>query len=834
MDYFGQFYLDSEKDIIITLYKEGKTLRYVLRTPHHTTGNLITNLAHLCHLPITYEKNGYKMIEGQIPCYIDGHNQQVYIFRLGNTKVANIYPDGQIDQKASIPAIAKTLMSQTKDYDLDEFKTLVKTYIREEVKFHSDLHTHRNANLSPDLLIALGIFHQIRYPYYYIKKLNLSLSASQKRQLEMDRQKVAKDYRDSPLTGKYLDRRIDDHTFINFAELILGNLDDAAENIAKIRTSLAVMKDGQAVFTNLEKVYLYRYVFTKGIVSEKKYLIDDYRKLQDYRNIPDQDIVKALAQMLKDSHNPYYAHMNLYQNELLWVARSYQAVGVTYAEISDTALVKKSEAAQVLQDIHEVMPAITQETGVTLRFLAAMRRIPLTIVKDAVDHDNYFLENLNVLNAIAKDPYVAGCDFVGEELNDIKELKDVIKAVVKLTKDIPSFVIRIHAGENDSLPDNVLNSIECVEEALAEGDTFPHMRIGHGLYTPSLKTQKGQKLLEKIKTHHVILEFQITSNVRLNNLSNLKYHPLKQYLNEGIACVQGTDGGALYGTNSIDEQLSLERMLDLTFDDQLKMRQVEDQIIAYSLNAFEEKMAAMPKDIAIADYYNKQIALSAKDIPLSVSKRHLDPYTLFKDQITPLPTHKIPLIVVGGSFNNITHNTRLRAPETALLDDLIKRADPSKVFFVIGPKLTGYEKYVLEHAQGFDIFCFVPSLLTASEAQKLKHQNVKIRVSIESSPLGVYKSFTYEIFKRRQSIIIAFDGNSAASNLIQDAKNSSYKSRTFIDYHCRILKDKAKSLQGYITFFYDGDHADSMLHYANTYYRALSHPEEQKRKHHHS
>lgn len=146
MDYFGQFYLDSEKDIIITLYKEGKTLRYVLRTPHHTTGNLITNLAHLCHLPITYEKNGYKMIEGQIPCYIDGHNQQVYIFRLGNTKVANIYPDGQIDQKASIPAIAKTLMSQTKDYDLDEFKTLVKTYIREEVKFHSDLHTHRNAN----------------------------------------------------------------------------------------------------------------------------------------------------------------------------------------------------------------------------------------------------------------------------------------------------------------------------------------------------------------------------------------------------------------------------------------------------------------------------------------------------------------------------------------------------------------------------------------------------------------------------------------------------------------------------------------------------------------
>lgn len=833
MNYFGTFYLDQEKDIIITLYKDQKKLCYVLKTPNHTTGNLITNLASLCHLPISYEKNGYKMIEGTIPCYIDGHNQEVYIFRLGNTKVANIYPDGRIDQKASIPAIAKTLMSQTKDYSLDEFKTLVKTYIREEVKFHSDLHTHRNANLSPDLLIALGIFHQIRYPYYYIKKLHLSLSSKQYDQLEKDRRKVAQDYQDSPLQGKYLNRKIDDHTFINFADLILGNMEHAGENIAKIRASLAVMKDGQAVFTNLEKVYLYRYVFTKGIISEEKARLD-YRQITDYHQIPDPDIVLALSQMLKDTHNPHYAHMSLYQSELLWVARSYQEVGVTYAEISDTALVKKSEAAQVLKEIHEIMPAITQETGVTLRFLAAMRRIPLTIVKDEVDHDNYFLENLNVLRAIADDPYVAGCDFVGEELNDIKELKDVIKAVVQLTQEHPSFVIRIHAGENDSLPDNVLNSIECVEEALKEGDTFPHMRIGHGLYTAPLKSSKGKRLLEKIKAHNVILEFQITSNVRLNNLSNLKYHPLKQYLSEGIACVQGTDGGALYGTNSMDEQLSLERMLELSFDDQLKMRHVEDRIIAYSLEAFKKKREALHITGDVADYYNLKIQSSSQEIPLGTSKRHFDPNTLFKDQIIPLPEDKIPLIVVGGSFNNASHNTRLRSQETALLDDLIKRSDPAKVFFVIGPKLTGYEKYILDHAKDFEIFCFVPSLLTASEVQKLKHKNVKIRVSIESSPLGVYKSFTYEIFKRRQSIIIAFDGNSAASNLIQDAKNSAYKSRTFIDYHCRQLRDKAQSLQGYITFFYDGDHADLMLHYANTYYRALSHIEDQKRKHHHS
>jgi hypothetical protein len=97
--------------------------------------------------------------------------------------VANIYPDGRVEIKAQIPAISKTLMSQTKDYRLDEKRTIVKTYIRTELKFRTDLHTHMNANLHPDLLIALGICHQIRYPLYYIKKLGLRCTKAQQEKL---------------------------------------------------------------------------------------------------------------------------------------------------------------------------------------------------------------------------------------------------------------------------------------------------------------------------------------------------------------------------------------------------------------------------------------------------------------------------------------------------------------------------------------------------------------------------------------------------------------------------------------------------------------------------
>ena len=48
-------------------------------------------------------------------------------------------------------------MSQTKDFTLSEDKTIFKTFIRKDLKFSADLHTHMNGNLTGDILIALGI-----------------------------------------------------------------------------------------------------------------------------------------------------------------------------------------------------------------------------------------------------------------------------------------------------------------------------------------------------------------------------------------------------------------------------------------------------------------------------------------------------------------------------------------------------------------------------------------------------------------------------------------------------------------------------------------------------
>ena len=810
MAYFGRFYLDKEKDMIVELEMEEGELSYMLRTPNHATGNLITNLAGLCGLPLTLDEQGLKVIRGRIPCYIDDQNREVYVFRLGDTKVANIYPDGTVERKAAIPAIAKTLMSQTKDYQLDLRKTLVKTYIRRECKFRTDLHTHMNANLDPDILIALGIHHQIRYPLYYIKKLNLRCSASQREKLDEQRAKVQKQFAGSPLKGKYLTRRIDDNTFINFADFILNNLENAAYNLPRIRASLTILKDGQAVFTNLEKVYLYRYVFTKGIPHPEKTAIERAGE------IPDEEIVNALEQMQKDRDNPAFAHFSLFQDKLLWIARSCAQRGIVYTEISDTTLVKSGQAAHLLGQVHEAMPAVTAQTGVTIRLLAALRRIPLTIVKDQVKAQGDIQDQLRTVRAIAADPYVAGSDIIGEEINDIRDLKSVLKELVRIAGEVPGFVLRIHAGENDSLRDNVANSLHCVKDALATGQSMPPLRIGHGLYTANLNSAKGRKLIRELRESKVVLEFQITSNVRLNNLSNLTRHPLKQYLQGGIACVQGTDGGAIYGTDSIDEQLSLERLLELSFEELLAMRRAEDRVLEQSLSVFREKMDAFDQaagsrtaeeflDQRIQSAAGEQDALF-KDIRKKSSEEYL------AAQVREMPADKVPVILLGGSFNSDQHTTRLRRATEELVRSLTQKLDPDKVFFVIGHRLTAYEKELAQLANGrFEVFSIVPTQLTQAEVSRLSRSGVGIRLSIEPTGMGLYKSFAYEIFKRRPSVVIALDGNSAGANTIQEAKNGKRKARIFVSRHSRILQAKARTLQGYVQIFDEERSEESIL-----------------------
>lgn len=813
LKYFNKFYLDKEKDIIVNLYKSNNDeITYILETPNHNTGNLITNLARTCNVETVKNENDMKIITGTIPASINGDNKEVYIFRLGGIKIANIYND-KIEIKAKIPAIIKTLMSQTKNYKLPIEKTIVKTYILKKSKFRTDLHTHMNANLSPDCLIALGIVHQIKYPLYYIKKLNLKLSKNQEEKIYEQRKEVEKKFKDTKLTGKYLTRKIDDNTFINFADFILNNQENIVYNIEKIRTSLAILKDGQAVFTNLEKSYIYRYVFAKGTEIEEQEKINLKEEL--INRIPEEDIKIMILKMLEDKkETSIYKNNTLRQDKFLWIAREYQKQGIKYVEIADTDLSKNSERAiKLLEEVYAIFPEIEKETGVKIRFLFAIRRIPLTIIKDQKTSNTYLKENINLLKAVAKSPYVVGSDFIGEEINDISDLKPVIKEIVKyVNNEDNNFTIRIHAGENDSLRNNVRKSILCVKEELEENQQMPKIRIGHGLYTENLETPEGKELMKLIKDNGVIIEFQLTSNIRLNNLSDLTNHPIKTFLKNGIKCVQGTDGCGMYGTDTFDEQLALHNLLNLTDKDFEKMRKVEDEVISQSEKYFEEKTKKF--DEFLGNKTLKQAILELEDKNTKETQEleklritsNLETEKELKQKIKNLPTNKVPVIIAGGSFNTKGRETIASKEGIKILKDLMKNADNNNIYFVIGHKMQGYEKAIIDISKElnkkFEIDAIVPKMVTEKVKNRLLDENIDgICISPETEELGIYKSFNYEIFERRKSVVIAFDGNSPVSNLVQEAKNGKGKSKIYVNQENQLLKEKAESLEGYVVPF---------------------------------
>lgn len=81
---------------------------------------------------------------------------------------------------------------------------------------------------------------------------------------------------------------------------------------------------------------------------------------------------------------------------------------------------------------------------------------------------------MSVLKIVSKDPYVVGSDFVGEEINDINELKSVIKEIVSTIASKDKYwTIRVHAGENDSLKDNMSKALKLIEDSLHENQPFP-------------------------------------------------------------------------------------------------------------------------------------------------------------------------------------------------------------------------------------------------------------------------------------------------------------------------------------------------------------------------
>ena len=567
------------------------------------------------------------------------------------------------------------------------------------------------------------------------------------------------------------------------------------------------MKDGQAVFTNLEKVILYRYAIIRGKVVPEKEKID--LNLSKIEQIEDNEVRETLKKMIQDAlPGSVYEKNTLYQDKLLWIAREYKKQGIKYVEIANSSLAKKGETGiNNIVQMHEIMPHIEKETGVALRFLAAASRTLFS--------EEQLKECPDVIKVLSQSPYVVGMDLIGEEINNVTDFADIIGEIIRYSiEEDNGYTIRLHAGETDAFKDNIEKALDCIKICVPNGKKAPLFRLGHGLYVPDLDSKDGKRIIQKIKDLDAVLEFQLSSNVRLNNLTNLSNHPIKKYLEAGVKCVQGTDGCGFYGIDTIDEQIALRNLLNVTDEEFMKMREVEEEILLQRKIYFEEKSKRFEEFLSgrtIREALEEEQSARLKNINLdeidTKGINNINSYNVFKERIVELPTDKTPIVIAGGSFNTKGRVTTINENTKQALKELLEKVDNKNTYILIGHKIQGYERAVLDISKElnkkFNVTAVVPKYISEDIKANIENNNDLngIYVSPDPSELGIYKSFNYEIFERRNSVVVAFDGNSPVSNLIQEAKNGKGKAKIYVNSDVEVLKEKARSLEGYVTAF---------------------------------
>ena len=134
-----------------------------------------------------------------------------------------------------------------------------------------------------------------------------------------------------------------------------------------------------------------------------------------------------------------------------------------------------------------------------------------------------------------------------------------------------------------------------------------------------------------------------------------------------------------------------------------------------------------PNGEDIEKFLNKRIEQTAQDeSEIIISPQKLDSETALKEQIREIPTDKVPVILLGGSFNSRSRSTRTKPQLKELVRLLTERLNPDKVCFVIGNRLTVYERELATLAGGkFEIYAIVPTRITPAEWDYTKASPMK-------------------------------------------------------------------------------------------------------------
>ena len=434
------------------------------------------------------------------------------------------------------------------------------------------------------------------------------------------------------------------------------------------------------------------------------------------------------------------------------IAKDYQAMAVKYVELSFANVIYSS----YLELLHKELPKIEMETGLTIRFLAAIGR------SDDLEWDLDYIEQLKQISASS---YIVGVDFLGHETNSTYAFAQQITEIAKWAdQNYPGFVIRVHAGENPAHPENIRAAIELTKNYKVQ------LRIGHGLFGVDEQT------LAELKHTQAIVEFNLNSNLALNNIQTTREVPIKEYLDQEIAVVLGTDGYGIYQTAAnIEVQAAL--LAGVTKTDLAKIQQTEEAYLIKRRLWDKNKQVNffVPSDLPNKYYTPKVLALKqaakvARDQALLNRLEEIEITLLNDEEVNKLLKEK-QVISIAGAWYKSWEKISLKQQEKIyqLLDELFAHLDPKKAVIVIGGTRRGIANVVQQQAMPLG-FTVLATLVKETPPLWLE-KNSATYACIVAEDLYDKAAGLYQLMKEHHALCLFIGGGNIVSDEIQAANN---------------------------------------------------------------
>ncbi len=438
-------------------------------------------------------------------------------------------------------------------------------------------------------------------------------------------------------------------------------------------------------------------------------------------------------------------HIILFAEILKKIGRSCREQGIQYIELSMNNILKDDWLAIASQTVEEIQ----KKYQVTIRFLAAIYNY---------NTDPQICDDLKRIQEKSFSPYIVGLDFSGHEQYNFYE-RNIIRYMEYIAEWIskynPTFVMRVHAGENSLHLENISTILEIAQK-------YPvFMRIGHGIYGWN---SFNFSLFNKLK-NRVIIELNPDSNLALNNIQNFNQLPIKQLTQYQIPVVFGTDGSGFYRTNS--KQTVISAFQGGATEETLELVNTTERIyIQFQKKQYRIKSQQM----IIRKKLFKLFPFKQIHLWENLDKKSAEKISLIS--LTDIATRK-PIYLVSNvriSSANLTRFYLMKLIQA--ITNLVISIDPSKAFFLVNSaktELTTILKFIVNmynsenKGQHHDIICAI--------TREQKSFNPFTKISISDS-LTDFPKKIIQYLQKNNGCMFVFSGDAVTNDIILQALNS--------------------------------------------------------------